>query len=71
MGILSLIEKNIQDVEYDKAEDYIRIVADFFRKSRKIFISNYSPNINEFLKKLITYIEDDILGTYETLVDVF
>lgn len=49
----------------------MRIVADFARKSKKMFVSNYDSQVESFLGRLITYIKDDLLNTYETLGDVF
>jgi len=37
----------------DKAEDFLRIIADFSRKSINLFIQNYDQNVEVYLKKLI------------------
>lgn len=71
LQIVQLIDKNIKEVELEKAEDLVRIVCDFARKSRKLFISNYDRKIGSFLQKLILYLGDDIMNTYETVADVF
>lgn len=42
----------------------MRIIADFSRKSKKIFIQKYDRNIAAFLEKLITYMKDDLMNTY-------
>jgi hypothetical protein len=55
----------------DKAEEFMRIIADFSRKSKKIFIERYDRNIEAFLKKLIQHMQDDLMNTYENLADVF
>lgn len=49
----------------------MRIIADFSRKSIDLFIKNYDKNIEAYLKKLITFLADDLLNTYETLADFF
>jgi len=71
LQIVGLIDKNIGSVELEKAEDLVRIVCDFARKSRKLFISKYDRNIDSFLRKLIEYLGDDLMNTYETVADVF
>ena len=58
-------------MELDKSEDFLRIIADFSRKSIDLFIKNYDKNIEAYLKKLISFLSDDLLNTYETLADFF
>lgn len=49
----------------------MRIIADFSRKSKKMFIERFDQNIAVFLEKLIYYMQDDLLNTYETIADIF
>ena len=42
--IVKLIDQNLNGVELEKAEDLVRIVCDYVRKSRKIIISKYDRN---------------------------
>jgi hypothetical protein len=58
-------------MELDKSEDFLRIIADFSRKSIDLFIKNYDKNIEAYLNKLISFLSDDLLNTYETLADFF
>ena len=69
--ILGLIDNYVGSVEYDKAEDFVRIVADFARKSRKLFVEKYDKDIDAYLRKLIHYLSDDLMNTYESVADVF
>ena len=69
--ILGLIDQYLGSVEYDKAEDFVRIVSDFARKARKLFVAQYDRNIDTFLRKLIVYLGDDLMNTYESVADVF
>lgn len=61
----------MKNLELDKAEEFIRIIADFSRKSIDLFIQNYDKNIESYLTKLISYLQDDLMNTYETLADFF
>lgn len=38
LQILALVEQSLKDFELDKAEDFMRIIADFARKSTTLFI---------------------------------
>lgn len=49
----------------------MRIVVDFSRKSTPLFISRFDRNIEAYLKRLIEYMADDLLNTYETLAEFF
>lgn len=51
-------------MEVDKAEEFMRIIADFSRKSKKIFIQRYDAHIDAFMKKLINHMKDDIMNIY-------
>jgi hypothetical protein len=54
--ILALVDHSLKEMELDKAEDFMRIIADFSRKSTPLFISKYDRNIEAYLKQLIGYL---------------
>ena len=70
LQILSMIERAGEE-DQDKTEEFLRLIADFARKSRKLFFDKYDKNIDSFLRKLIKFIFDSQLNTYESLTDFF
>jgi hypothetical protein len=49
----------------------MRIISEFSRKSIGLFISKYDSNIDQFLRKLIYHLEEDLLNIYESMLDFF
>jgi len=73
LQIVELAQQYLDDGDVDRAEDFIKILTDFTRKSRKMFVANYDRQyIGPFLLKLIHYLGDSTLSNiYEPLSDAF
>lgn len=71
--IVELAQQYLDDGDTDKAEDFVKILADFARKSKRMFVTNYDRQyIGPFLLKLIKYLSDSTLSNiYEPLSDAF
>jgi hypothetical protein len=71
--IVELAQQYLDDGDTDRAEDFVKILADFTRKSKRMFVTNYDRQyIGSFLLKLIQYLGDSTLSNiYEPLSDAF
>jgi hypothetical protein len=58
-----------EQAELSEAEDYLRIIVEFCRKSITSFIVNFDDRIYKFLQRLAKYTQDEMIEAFETLID--
>lgn len=64
-----MVDYFAEHAELSEAEDYLRNIVEFCKKSISSFISSFDDRIYNFLKRLTKYTEDELVEVYETMVD--
>lgn len=67
--LLSVIDYFIEQGEIGEAEDYLRIVVQFCRKSLNTLVATFDDNVCTFLRRLAQYTEENIVPIYDNLVE--
>jgi hypothetical protein len=67
--LLSVVNYFIEQAELTEAEDYLRLIVEFCRKSVPTFVANFDERVNLFLRTLAKYTQDEIVEVYDSLVE--
>jgi hypothetical protein len=62
--LLSVVDYFTEQADVSEAEDYLRLIVEFCRKSITTFILNFDERIFNFLKQLAKYTKDEIVEVY-------
>lgn len=59
--MLAVVEYYIEQAELSEAEDYLRLIVEFSKKSIVTFVGNFDEQIGSFLRRLAVYTQDEMV----------
>ena len=67
--LLGMVDYMIEQAELGEAEDYLRLIVEFCRKSIPTFVGNFDEQVCSFLRTMAKHTQDEIVEVYDSLVD--
>jgi hypothetical protein len=67
--LLAMVDYMIEQAELGEAEDYLRLIVEFCRKSIPTFVGNFDERVCGFLRTMAKHTQEEIIEVYDSLIE--